>query len=333
MQRWWWGVALAALVGGASAQVVESEAVDARPLACLERGGPRIDYPPRDRQLQTPGFLRLRLEFKAPDQPPEVSVLFRAASDDMLEEVKWLVRGYRVPCLPRGQTVTAVQEFEFKPRETAPITWTPPRAVAARRAAGVEPQQPASCMRTPATPPDLWGPVFQKEVVNVIVELGFAAPETEPAVKVLYASASPSQVQSVTDYVRQYRTSCPASDGKPYVVQQQFTYRPAGAGARVFKEAVKLTAFLSNIKGIRQVRTDFDFTTMNCPFQVAWTLGKPAVDNRVGEVGPPDLNRTEFLAWLAGLEMDLRSPQFEQMLGQTLIINVPCGSLRLAPEP
>lgn len=333
MKRWWLGVALAGLGWAAAAQVVESDGVDARPLACLERGGPRIEYPARDRQLQTPGFLRLSLEFKAPDQPPEVSVLFRAASEDMLEEVKWHVRGYRVPCLPRGQTVTAVQEFDFKPRETAPITWTAPRAVAARRAAGAGGAQPGSCMRTPPTPPDLWGPMFQRDVVNVIVELGFAATETAPDVRVLYTSASPTQVKSVTDYVRQYRMSCLAADGKPYVVQQQFTYRPAGAGARVFKEAVKLTAFLSNIKGIRQARTDFDFTTMNCPFQVAWTLGKPAVDNRVGEVGPPDLNRTEFLAWLAGLEMELREQQFEQMLGQTLLINVPCGSLRLVPEP
>jgi hypothetical protein len=68
---------------------------------------------------------------------------------------------------------------------------------------------------------------------------------------------------------------------------------------------------------------------MACPFQVAWTLGLPKLDNRVGQVGKPDPNRTEFLAWLGGLEMDLQKAQFEQLVGQTLIINVGCGKLAL----
>ena len=71
---------------------------------------------------------------------------------------------------------------------------------------------------------------------------------------------------------------------------------------------------------------------MNCPFQVAWTLGKPAVENRVGEVGAPDLNRAEFLGWLASLEMDVQGQPYEQMVGQTVIVNVPCGNLNLAPK-
>jgi hypothetical protein len=327
------GWVLAALAGASQAQVVESDGVDPRLIACLHKGGPAIDYPAHDRQLQSPGFLRLSLKFTAPDRPPETVVLFRAASDAMLEEVRWHVRGYRLPCLPAGETVTAVQEFEFKPRETAPVTWTSPRAVSAKQDEGARPARPDACMRTPKTPPDLWGPVFQRDVVNIFVKMSFTAPDAAPDVEVLYSSASPSQVQSVTDYARQYRVPCLAPGGKPYVVQQQFTYRPYGAAARVFKDAVKLTAFLSNMKDIQQARANFDFGTMNCPFQVAWTLGKPAVDNSVGEVGPPDLNRAEFLAWLASLQMDLEPKAFQQMVGQTVFVNVPCGSLTLGPKP
>ena len=332
MRQWWIAFALCVFFGGASAQVVEPAGTVADPLACLQKGGPRVDYPSRDRQHLTPGFVRVSLEFHAPDEPPKVSILFRAASEEMLDEVRWHVRGYRLPCLPRGQATTAVQEFVFKPRDSGDITWTEPRALAAQAGDRGEELRMAACTRTPRTPPDLWGPTFDRREVNVIVEMTFQGPDREPGVKVMYTSASTSQVASVTDYVRQYRVPCMAAGGKPYVVQQQFTYRPAGAEVRVFKEAVKLSAFLSNVKGIRQMHADFDFKTMNCPFQVAWTLGKPAVDNRVGEVGAPDPNRAEFLAWLAGLQMNLSPLQFEQMLGQAVIINVPCGSLKLAPE-
>ena len=332
MHRFLISLALSGLVCLAQAQIVEQDTSAPRWLACLERSGPAIDYPAADRQRQSPGFLRLSLKFTDAGQPPEATVLFRAASEAMLEEVRWHVRGYRLPCLPAGEAVTAVQEFEFKPRVAAPITWTAPRAVQAAREDGVAVPGPTACMRTPSTPPDIWGPAFQRDVVNVIAQITFNAADAAPDVELVYSSGSPSQDQSVKDYVRQYRLPCLVPGSKAYVVQQQFTYRPYGAPARVFKEAVKLTAFLSNMKDIQQARAQFDFSTMNCPFQVAWTLGKPAVDNRVGQVGEPDLNRTEFLAWLAGLEMAVRKKEFELMLGQTVIINVPCGTLNLAGE-
>ena len=300
------------------------------PLTCLEKTGPAIDYPVADREMRHEGFLRLSLEFSAPDRAPRTQVLFRAVSDAMLEEVKWHVRGYRLPCLPAGETVTAVQEFKFTPRPTDPIAWTTPRAV--QQGEEARSTKATACLRTPQSSPDIWGPTFQKDVVNVVTELNFTAPDAAPDVKLLYSSASAGQVESVRAYVRQYRMPCMVAGDRPYVVQQQFTYRPYGAPAKVFKDAVKLASFLSNMKGIHSERVSFDFGTMACPFQVAWTLGKPAMDNRVGQVGAPDLNRAEFLAWLGGLEMDVKKRDFELMLGQTVLVNVPCGTLNLAGD-
>lgn len=330
------GMALAAglLTGAAQAQIVEIDRVDPQALACLEKTGPAPRYPSHDEQLRLPGHVRVSLKFTAPDRAPEVAVLFRAASEAMLDEVQWFVRGYRLPCLPAGGApVVAVQEFAFTPRATDPITWNAPRAV--REApAGETPRSGRSdvmaCMRTPKEPPEFAG-LLQREVSNVFIEARFTAPDAPPEVKPTYSSASATQLGVVTDYVRQYRLPCLPAGAKPVTMQQHFQFRPHGVGARVFKDAVPLTSFLSHMKGIRAMRTDFDLNTMACPFQVAWTLGKPAVDNRVGEVGPPDLNRTEFLAWLAGLEMDAKERQFEQLLGQTLIVNVPCGTLKLTP--
>ena len=320
----------------AQAQMVEIDRVDPQALACLQKGGPAIHYPAHDEKMRQPGHVRLSLKFTAPDRAPEVTVLFRAATEAMLDEVNWFVRGYRLPCLPAGgATVLAVQEFEFTPRVTDPITWTAPRAVPDREAGdaqGPGRSKALSCMRTPKEPPEFAGSSLQREVTNAFVELSFTAPDAPPEVKVVYASAGNAQVGVVTDYVRQYRLPCQVAGAKPYVVQQHFQFRPYGVAARVFKDAVPLTSFLSNMKGIRAMRTDFDLGSMSCPFQVAWTLGKPALDNRVGEVGKPDLNRAEFLAWLAGLEMELKDPQFEQLVGQRVLVNVPCGKLKLEPQ-
>lgn len=330
MRRRWLLLLTALLAGALQAQPLESERMAPKALACLDKGGPAIHYPPADWQMRREGFLRLSLKFSAPDRAPETEVLFRAASDAMLDEVRWHVRGYRVPCLPAGEIVTAVQEFRFTPRATDPIAWSPARPV--RQDEEDRSAKAAACMRTPPSPPDLWGSTFQRDVVNIITQLTFTAPDAAPDVKVVYSSAATSQVKSVQAYVSQYRAPCVTAGDPPYVVQQQFTYRPYGAPAKVFKDAVKLTSFLSHIKGIHAEQVSFDFGTMDCPFQVAWTLGRPAIDNRVGQVGTPNLNRAEFLAWLAGLEMNVNERDFELMLGQTLLLNVPCGRLTLAGE-
>ena len=331
---------MAGLVGlwalGAQAQMVAVDAVDPKAMACLHKGGPALSYPDQDLKMRLPGHIRLSLRFTAPDRSPEVTVLFRAASEAMMDDVNWHVRGYRLPCMaPGAEPVSAVQEFSYKPVVTEPITWTAPRPVT-----GVPPNDPQTtnrqeimaCMRTPKDPPDFAGSSLQRDVSNAFVLLSFSAPDTAPEVKVLYTSAGKAQVQAVTALVEQYRLPCMPVGAKPVVVQQHFQFRPYGVGARVFKDAVPLMSFLSNMKGIRAMSTDFDLTTMACPFQVAWTLGKPGLDNSVGEVGKPDLNRTEFLAWLAGLEMDLKERQFEQLVGQTLIVNVPCLKLALRPQ-
>jgi hypothetical protein len=327
---------LALTLTGAAAQAQLSAAPpDLTPLqACLQTGSAKPSYPSRDLQMRAGGHVRLGLRFSAPDKPPKVEVLFRAASEEMLDEVQNHVRRYRLPCLPAGEaSALLVQEFEFKPRVTDPITWTEPRAVAAEgpRLSG---REVLACVRTPDRAPEAVGTAFTRDTSNVVALMKFTAPDQPPEVRLTYASASASgsQRSEVEAYLRDYRLPCLKPGAAPVEAEQHFQFRPYGVRVRVFKDAVGLTTFLSNIKGIRQMRTDFDFNTMACPFQVAWRLGRPAVPNSVGEVGARDLNRTEFLAWLGGLEMDLKEVDFEQLLGRTLLINVGCGTLALAPS-
>lgn len=313
----------------AHAQLAElPSAADAQTLSCMQRGAGKLRYPGADLQARTPGTVRLSLRFTAPDRPPDVKVLFRAASDAMVSEVEDQVRDYRLPCLA-GAPVTAVQEFVFTPRVTDPITWTSPRAVRDRE----DGSERASCLRTPPEAPEFAGSSLKREIENVFVDMTFTAPDAPPAVTLAYSNAGSRQEAEVRAYVARYRMPCLAAGARPATLRQHFQFRPYGVAKRVFKDAVPLGNFLSNMKGIREQRVEFDLGSMSCPFQVAWTLGKPALDNRVGEVGKPDLNRTEFLAWLAGLQMEMKDAQFQQLLGQTVIVNVPCGKVALEPQP
>lgn len=332
-----WIAALCACIGAgllqpAQAQVAALASPDAeQTLACLKRGGePR--YPAEELEARTPGTVRFSLRFTAPDQPPEATLLYRAATDAMVEEVERHIRDFRLPCLD-GPPVTAVQEFAFRPQATDPITWTP-----LRPSPGLDDTaKRANCLVTPKEGLEYsGGATWLSETVNVFVDFGFTAPDAPPQVKIAYSSASKGQARDVMDYVARYRMPCLPAGAKPSWLRQHFQFRPHGVAKRAFKDAIALPAFLSNVKGLREEagnnllrRVNFDFNTMSCPFQVAWTLGRPKLDNQVGQVGKPDPNRTEFLVWLAGLELEMKERTFEQLVGQTLIINVGCGRLDL----
>ena len=300
------------------------------PLRCLQQPEAPLEYPAEARRLQLDGTVRVGLAFTAPDRPPEVEVLARFADERFVNAVRERVAAYRLPCQAAARgTVRAVQTFVFRLREPVPVRWSQPvelqdtgRARAMR-----------ACLRTPDDQLQVNASRFdQKTVGNVLVRMTFTAPDQPPEVQALYASTSGNTQDAILDRARSYRLPCLSAEDRPMSFVQHFIYRKHDAGRASFKDEVTLGEFLSNIKGIRQQQAEFDFNTMNCPFTVAWTLGKPALANRVGEIGTErDPNRAEFLAWLAGLEMDLTPDRFEHLLGRMVKIKVACGTLRLQP--
>lgn len=60
MSRWWIFLFTASLVGNLRAQPVESERMAPMALACLDKGGPKLSYPPADQQMRREGFVRSR---------------------------------------------------------------------------------------------------------------------------------------------------------------------------------------------------------------------------------------------------------------------------------
>jgi hypothetical protein len=335
MQRMLTMLAGVAWALSAQAQIKPVDTVSEKTLTCLERTAAPITYPERDLAARLDGRVRLSLRFSAPDRAPEIDVLYRTSSEEMLDEVRWHVRGYRVPCMkPGAAPVTAVQEFSFTPRQSDPISWSPPRAQPVQDEDTAKHEKDVfACLRAGKPQPEYSGSLMSREATNAVVQMQFKSADDPPEVKLVYSSLSPTQHDAVLDYVRGYRVPCLAQGAQPVTGRQHFHFSPPNAEPRVFKDAVPLMSFLSSIKGIRSQRADFDFQTMSCPFQVAWEVGRPALaSNEVGQVGKSDPNRTEFLAWLASLEMDLKPRNLQALLGQSLIINVPCGRLLLEPK-
>lgn len=319
----------------AHAQVKPIDVTSAAALACLQSTAAPITYPERDLAARVGGRVRLSLRFTAPDRAPEIDLLYRTGSEAMLDEVRWHVRGYRVPCMKPGAAgVTVVQEFSFTPVKTDPITWSPPRAAPSQDEESIKREKEAfACLRAGKPEIEYSGSQNSREATNAFIEMRFMSADAPPEVKIQYSSLSSTQQQEMMAFVLSYRVPCLPRDAEPVIGRQSFKFLPPNAEKRVFKDAVPLMSFLPSIKGIRLQQADFDFDTMSCPFQVAWEVGRPALEsNEVGQVGKPDRNRTEFLAWLASLEMDLTPRDLQALLGSPLVINVPCGRLLLEPK-
>lgn len=164
-------------------------------------------------------------------------------------------------------------------------------------------------------------------VGSVIADLRFSGPDTPPEVLVRYASDSTRMFSDeVIKYYQQFR-SCAPVQRFPVTVRKHFRSIDSAEGLLLFPlEAISLAEFLKEVKG-QGAGVRFDFTTMNCPFDIAWKVGKPAVANQVGEFGEPDPQRARFLRWMGDRVMDLRKREFERVLGSVARIHVPCGQL------
>lgn len=304
-------------------------------LACMTRPQQAPEYPERDRSTHLSGLMRLQLRFTAPDKPPEIEVLYRAGSDDMVDSARSHVEAYRLPCLPPGHRLDVVQEFVFTARAGAPTAWY--------RAAEAVPVAPKSdwrsCLRSPPEALRIdedmrtGSAIKRSDHGNVLVRLRFEHPDQPPRTEVLYSKADSHVRQAILDHLAKYRAPCLQPGSGPLVLQQQFSFHSSYADKARYKfNDMGLLPFLRSMKNLEQRPVSFDLDTMACPFQVVWGLGQPALPNSVGEIGPRNLNRVGFLAWLSELTMDLTPQLFEQLLGQEMVVTVPCGKVELGQK-
>lgn len=320
-----WVLGLCAV--GAHAQTAIDDRSGEATLACLQRpAAPK--YPPEALERRKGGFYRVLLTFTQAQRAPEVKVLFAAGSENLQFAAEHYVKQFRLPCLKADSVVTLVQEVRFT--AVAEADAEVPQPLNLPRTAN---QRLGECLRTPADGPRLSEATqlqaFKREPKNgnLVVELDFTAPDQPPQARVVYNSLNPRHRNDVLDHVAQYRLPCLGA-GERYGVQQTFHVGFDGNRSFAFKD-IGLVKFLGMVKNVEVRPVHFELDTMGCPFRVRYTLGRPALPNRVVESGPRNPNRSAFIAWLEELELPLTPEQFENLLGAEMLIDVPCGSIKL----
>ncbi|HEY9105551.1 MAG TPA: hypothetical protein VIN58_02645 [Roseateles sp.] len=320
--------AVAWLLPPAHAQTAPADRSGEQTLACLVRPATPLAYPEASLKLRVGGFYRLQMRFTDARKAADVEVLFEAGSEPLRQAVLEHVAQLRLPCLKPGEVVTAVQEFSFdalgvgRVKSPAPLNLPSP-----------QPEAYAQCLRTSGRPPELTGGGGFTRIRqnlkngNLIAELHFDGSDQPPRVNVLYDSLSSTDRNEILRYIAQYRLPClPA--GKHAAIEQQFSVRWSGNNSFAFND-LPIVKFLGLVKNLNERPVEFNLDSMACPFQVRWRLGRPAVRNDASEVGAPNANRLPLLAWLQEMELNLTKEQFEGLLGAELLINVPCGTIKL----
>ncbi|MCX2864849.1 hypothetical protein OOZ63_23740 [Paucibacter sp. PLA-PC-4] len=305
------------------AQTDITPASPARSLSCLQRPDKVPRYPEQHRFDLGHGLLRVLLHFDKPDAKPRVQVLANTAREDMQDVVFSHLADYRLPCLrPEDGTVSAVQEFHFRNTDRAPL---PMKADPGPEFCVVMPRRELESPR-----------MLSRSVEHVVVAATFAGDGKQaPEVKVIHSTASTSIERMVREYVAEFRMPCRSGSENVQGMRQQFSFSPPGARRYVLKrEAFSLAEFLGMTQGARQLQADFDFTTMNCPFKVDYTSYGPYLPNEVRVGSPRDPNRLPFLSWLKERQLSFANDeQANDLFGQTVQIDVPCGRLNLQPQP
>lgn len=321
-------------VFAAQAQVRGGEVLDygaAERLQCLqmpaEAGLPRLQ--------DVAGFIRAELTFTRADAAPTVVWL---APESVAPEVRQAAlaqfAAYRLPCL-KGAPVRAVQEAQYQPG--LGWLWPPVRPVATVAA----PQ--SACLQWPPGMTLPQGPVFSEGFVRVIAETRFddAHPEAPDATVVLLNSRGDRKIpkwfgQNVRNYVARYRLPC-RQPGEPVrAFRSEFSLSNGIKPPDIELPPLSLSELLNKVPGRKGMRAFFDLDSMSCPFQLRLTHWQPAWPNEVREVAAavsaPNPNRTELMAWLAELELDIAPHEPLELLGHSRVIEVPCGRLQLSPS-
>lgn len=327
MRRMLTAIALGLCAFGAQAQTAVSDRSGEAVLACLLRPGvPKYPAAALDKRIN--GLYRIELTFADATRPPEVKVAFSAGSEQLLDEVEQYARQFRLPCLPAGQKVSMLQELMFRAVADGDV-----QAALPLNLPPTPDRRFSACMRSPPGGPKL-GAASQLEGGrrelkngNLVVEMSFTAPDQPPQARVLYDSLNARHRQDVLDHIADYRVPC-LSAGERYVVQQTFHVGFSGNRNFAFND-VGLVKFLSMVRNVEARPVNFALDTMGCPFRLRFGLGRPAFANNVEESGTPNPNRRSFIAWMEELELALTREQYENLLSSEMLIDVPCGTIKL----
>lgn len=323
---WMFAAWLAASASTAWAQSGATEVVPALgPLTtCLTSTSNRPVYP----EAAAGAVVRVLLQFDSATEPPRVDVKFNNGGASSEKAVLDHVGTYRLPCLKPGSSATASQEFQFvSPAPASKVLEAPLRDDTPDTRVSKE------CLRGVTEAPKPWFPErggLLAEMVRpgvVLTRMTFSRPDAPPAVEILYDGEDRRLSGSVQSAAEAYRLPCVKVDDKPVVVMQDYLFVYEGYAPSQLKPKLTLVQLLTLVKDMNSHKVRFDLTTMGCPFEVDVTAYNPYMPNGVGEVGPRDSNRREFLEWLRAVTFEFPPAAKRTAIGSTSRITVPCALL------
>jgi hypothetical protein len=316
------------LTAGANDFEVVSE--EAKIAACLSPSpdrATRLEYPPQSFASKAGGTVKVEMLFVAPDQPPELTVDDDNVVRELSDAVRAHVAQFRLPCLAPGASLRLKQEYVFTPNDGRKVIWSQPRGAAASGTAKtcVTHLGPDARPRWPSGLRNTVGRT-QSDSAAVLVQMTFTAADKPPEVVVIGRDPENLFAPSVVSWVSGYRMPC--LQDRPVVTRQLFRFRMDGGSTTVLRD-VPLQTFLRHTKNASRLPVYFDFTSMGCPFDVRLNYQQPHGRNIVGEIEGSNPARRPFLDWLSGLVLDLRAREENAVLGDSMTISVPCGTLDL----
>ncbi len=156
--------------------------------------------------------------------------------------------------------------------------------------------------------------------------------EDPPTVKVLYQDSDPAFMAAVLKHMSKYRLPCKKM-GSPAVTAEHTSVFFVGDGPEPEKsQTLDLLNYLAMTKDAQQLKAYFDFETMACPFDLKVLHRRPFLHNTAIEVGEENINRRNFMEWLAKRELNLTERQSKAVFGSPITVHVPCAVLNLNPS-
>jgi hypothetical protein len=279
------------------------------------------DYPPAMLAIKRGARVHARFTFSGPDRAPSVEV--NDTPHEFAEAVREYAKQLRVPCMVADDApVTLRQDFDFVPNEGRKVALTLPvdETAAARSSSdrcGVHltgPGIPAIAYPEQA--------LHQRLEGNVVVRLHFSDPTLGPEMTVLDNGGSKEFVHAILPSVEALRMACLGKD--PVDVQVFYSFQIDGAANRVVLRDLSLVQFLHAVKAVPPEPAYFDTKLMKCPFDVRLTFRQPWNRNRIDELDEDIEARHAFLNWLSTMELNVDGRAANHVLGQSMLIQVPC---------
>jgi hypothetical protein len=290
------------------------------PMSCLVASSrTALKYPKAPESSDTTSIVRVRMEFTGKDSPPRATIFFNSADERFAGAVLDFVAAYRLPCLAEGKTVSATQEFRFRPNE-----------IMAVREAYERLERIASCVSGQADLPNYpWASKFGIDPEGtVFAKVTFTRAHEAPKVDIVFDGGDRRLANAALPYLSNYRYVCESGEEFPLVMSQSVHFAIEGSRRRRLRD-MELVTFLRFIDKAKAPPVFFDFTSMTCPFSVGFELRQPYLPNLVHEREPSDPNRREFVEWLRAVKLDLPEAISRRLIGDTTKIDIPCLVLDL----